>query len=85
MREKSTRDKDTDVYWQLFGHNGTSVSDNQLAQRLPIRSYKPESVSGRLKLSAATILAQLEAENTALRNRAVELALHIQRLAERPR
>jgi hypothetical protein len=45
----------------------------------------PRSMSDRLKLPPATLLARLEAENTALRNRAVELALHIQELAEQRR
>jgi hypothetical protein len=35
--------------------------------------------------SSASLLARLEAENTMLRDRAVELALHIQRLAQQPR
>jgi hypothetical protein len=45
----------------------------------------PRGVSGRPDLSSATFLARLEAENAMLRDRVAELALHIQKLAERPR
>ena len=54
-------------------------------QRAGLTPAAPRSISDRLKLSSATLLARLEAENMLLRNRAVELALHIQKLAEQQR
>jgi hypothetical protein len=59
------------------------------------RDTKPHSLVIPLRTSAnlapasgadtEALLAQLEAENAALRHRAVELALQIQELSERPR
>jgi hypothetical protein len=45
--------------------------------------FSPTNLSVRSNLPHATRLARLEAENAALRHRAAELALDIQKLAER--
>jgi hypothetical protein len=66
-------------------------TDAFVASREPRRSlravvvpyFRSTGVSEGSNLSHATLLARLEAENSALRLRAAELALDIQKMAER--
>jgi len=85
MQEKTRTFEGAKPHPEPYRYSGRLAPRPQPAGLPPPADLRPRSVSDRLKLSSATILARLEAENTVLRNRAVELALHIQKLAEQQR
>jgi len=66
--------------------NNTQMRSQQMAavRTVVLPNPNPWRVSARHSLSPARLLARLEAENVMLRQRAAELALNIQKLAERP-
>jgi hypothetical protein len=85
MQQKSARDEINNAHFGPWTPTRGLTPGGQRLEVLPTAHRSPRGVPGRLKAPSTALLAQLEAENTVLRNRAVELALHIQKLAERPR
>jgi hypothetical protein len=85
LREKTETSEGAKPHLEPYRHSGRFAPRPQRAGLPPAADLNPRSISDGLKLSSATLLARLEAENMLLRNRAVELALHIQKLAEQQR
>jgi hypothetical protein len=87
VQEKTGTSEGAKPHLEPYRYGGRLAPRPQRAGLTPAapRSIAPRSISDRLKLSSATLLARLEAENMVLRNRAVELALRIQKLAEQQR
>jgi hypothetical protein len=85
MREKTEPSEGAKPHLEPYRYSGSFTPRPQRAGLPPAADLNPRSISNRLKLSPGTLLARLEAENMLLRNRAVELALHIQELAEQQR
>jgi hypothetical protein len=85
LREKTETSEGAKPHLEPYRHSGRFAPRPQRAGLPPAADLNPRSMSDRLKLSSATLLARLEVENMLLRNRAVELALHIQKLAEQQR
>jgi hypothetical protein len=82
MREKTGTSEGARPHLEPYRYSDRFAPQPERAGPPPGADLNPRSISDRLKLSSAILLARLEAENTVLRNRAVELALHIQKLAE---
>jgi hypothetical protein len=61
----------------------TSSEPRRSLRPVVVPYFSPTGVSARSNVSHVTLLARLEAENSALRLRAAELALDIQKLAEK--
>ena len=85
MQEKIGTSEAAKAHLGPYPYGGGLTPRSQRVGTQPAVDRNPRSISDRLKLSSATLLARLEAENTLLRNRAVDLALHIQKLAEQRR
>jgi len=85
VQEKTGTSEGAKPHLEPYRHSGRFAPRPQRAGLPPAADLNPRSISDGLKLSSATLLARLEAENMLLRNRAVELALHIQKLAEQQR
>jgi hypothetical protein len=82
LREKTETSEGARPHLEPYRYGGRFAPRPQRAGLPPAADLNPRSTSDRPKLSSATLLARLEAENMVLRNRAVELALRIQKLAE---
>jgi hypothetical protein len=85
MQEKIGTSEGAKPHLEPCRYSGRLAPRSQRAGRPPAAALNPRSIPDRLKLSSATLLARLEAENMVLRDRAVELALRIQKLAEQQR
>jgi hypothetical protein len=85
MREKTETSEGAKPHLEPYRYSGRFAPRPQRAGLRPAADHNPGSISDRLKLPSATLLVRLQAENMLLRNRAVELALHIQELAEQQR
>jgi hypothetical protein len=85
MQEKIGTSEGANLQLEPYPYSGRLAPRSQRAELPQSTGLTPRSIADRLKVSSATLLARLEAENMVLRNRAVELALHIQELAEQQR
>ena len=85
MPEKARTFEGAKPHLERYRYSAGLAPRRQRAGLPPAADLNPRSISDRLKLSSPKLLARLEAENMVLRNRAVELALHIQELAEQQR
>jgi hypothetical protein len=85
MQQKIGTSEGAKPHVEPYRYSGRLAPRSRRAGLPPAADFDPRSISDRLKLSSATLLARLEAENMVLRNRAVELALRIQKLAEEQR
>jgi hypothetical protein len=85
MQEKMATSDGAKPQPEPYRSSGSLAPRSQRAGLAQGAGLTPRSIADRLKVSSATLLARLEAENAVLRDRAVELALHIQELAEQQR